>query len=169
MKNTGMDELKGRVWKFGNNIDTDLIVPGQYLDAPMDEVVKHVFESIRPNFAEDVRRGDIIVAGRNFGCGSSRENAPAALQNLGIGCIVAESFARIFFRNAIAIGLPVVICGGVTGIFSDGDHARVAFGEARVENLKSGAVLQGDPLSPEILDIVEKGGMLEMLKALGKQ
>ena len=159
-----MKEMKGKVWKLGNNIDTDLIVPGQYLDAPIEEVVKHVFESILPEFINEVRSSDIIIAGKNFGCGSSRENAPAALQKLGIACIVAESFARIFFRNSIAIGLPVVICKRVTDIFNGGENASVSFRKASVENLNSGVTLQGELPSDDILSIVEKGGILEMLK-----
>jgi len=159
-----MKEMKGKVWKLGNNIDTDLIVPGQYLDAPIEEVVKHVFESILPEFVKEVRSSDIIIAGKNFGCGSSRENAPAALQKLGIACIVAESFARIFFRNSIAIGLPVVICKRVTDIFNGGENASVSFRKASVENLNSGVTLQGELPSDDILSIVEKGGILEMLK-----
>lgn len=163
-----MNTIEGRVWKFGDSIDTDLIVPGQYLDAPVDEAAKHALESIRPDFAREVRNGDILVAGKNFGCGSSRENAPIVLQKLGVGCIVAESFARIFFRNAIAIGLPLVTCKGAAGIFSEGETARVEFREARVQNPKSGAALQGEPLSGDILAIVEKGGILELLKSARK-
>jgi 3-isopropylmalate dehydratase small subunit len=164
-----MKVIKGKVWKFGNNIDTDLIAPGQYLDAPVDEVAQHVFESIRPEFIKEVRNGDVIIAGRNFGCGSSRENAPEALKKLGIGCIVAESFARIFFRNSIAIGLPVVICKGVTDILSEGEIASVDFKEARVQNTHNGTELQGKIFSDDILSIVEKGGILEMLKVIKHQ
>ena len=163
-----MNTIEGRVWKFGDNIDTDLIVPGQYLDAPVEEAVKHALESVRPDFAKEVREGDIVVAGKNFGCGSSRENAPIVLQKLGVGCIVADSFARIFFRNSIAIGLPLVTCKGAAGIFSEGDTARVEFREARVQNPASGAALQGEPLSGDILAIVEKGGILELLKSARK-
>jgi 3-isopropylmalate/(R)-2-methylmalate dehydratase small subunit len=164
-----MNAINGKVWMLGDNIDTDSIVPGQFLDAPIDEVVKHVFESIKPEFVKEVRPGDVIIAGRNFGCGSSRENAPAALKKLGVACIAAESFARIFFRNALAIGLPLVICKGVPGIFAEGEEARIAFREARVENVKNGSVLEGEAFSDEIIAIVEKGGILEMLKALKKQ
>jgi 3-isopropylmalate/(R)-2-methylmalate dehydratase small subunit len=164
-----MNAINGKVWMLGDNIDTDSIVPGQFLDAPIDEVVKHVFESIKPEFVKEVRPGDVIIAGRNFGCGSSRENAPAALKKLGVACIAAESFARIFFRNALAIGLPLVICKGVPGIFAEGEEARIAFREARVENVKNGSVLEGEAFSDEIIAIVEKGGIMEMLKALKKK
>ncbi len=159
-----MNEIKGKVWKLGNNIDTDLIAPGQYLDAPMDEVAKHVFESIRPEFAKEVHKGDILIAGRNFGCGSSRENAPEALKKLGIGCIVAESFARIFFRNSIAIGLPVVICHNISSVFNEGEIASIDFRQACIQNISKGVEIHGETFSDEILSIVESGGILEKIK-----
>jgi 3-isopropylmalate dehydratase small subunit len=161
-----MKELKGRTWKFGDNVNTDLIAPGQYLDAPIDEVVKHIFENIRPEFVKEVNKGDIIIAGKNFGCGSSRENAPEALMKAGLDCIVAESFARIFFRNAIAIGLPVVICRAVSSCFNDGDISSVDFREAIVKNVTTGFEARGEVLSNEILSIVESGGILEKLKSI---
>ena len=161
-----MNEITGKVWKLGDNIDTDAIAPGEYLDAPIEEVVKHVFEHTRPEFAREDQQGDIIVAGRNFGCGSSRENAPAALKELGIGCIAAVSFARIFFRNAIAIGLPVVICKGIPDIFNEGDAAVIDFRNARVRNASTGAELEGERFSDDILSIVESGGILEKLKSV---
>ncbi len=161
-----MNDLRGKVWRLGDNIDTDLVVPGTYLDAPIDEVIKHVFEAIRPEFAKEVRAGDIIVAGRNFGCGSSRENAPVALKKLGIACIVADSFARIFFRNSIAIGLPLVVCKGASGILEEGEEARIVFGEAIVENPSRGKSLKGESLSGDIRTIIESGGILEVLKSI---
>ncbi len=161
-----MKEIEGRVWKLGDDINTDLIAPGQYLDAPIDEVVKHIFENTRPEFVKEVRQGDIIVAGRNFGCGSSRENAPEALKKAGIECIVAESFARIFFRNAIAIGLPVVICNGIAASFNDREIASIDIRAARIQNVSTGKAVQGEMFPDEILSIVESGGILEKLKSL---
>lgn len=161
-----MKSLEGRVWTFGDNIDTDAIVPGQYLDAPIDEAVKHVLESVNPNFAREVEEGDIIVAGRNFGCGSSRENAPAAIKELGISCIVAESFGRIFFRNAIAIGLPLLNCSGISEKFSEGEQALVRLSEAQVENKSRELTIDAVPLSEEMLNILNKGGMLALLKEI---
>lgn len=161
-----MEPIKGSVWKFGNNVDTDLMVPGQYLDAPLENIVAHVFESVRPNFAANVNKCDIIVAGKNFGCGSSREQAPAALKALRVGCILAESFARIFFRNAIAIGLPILTCTRISREFEDGELASIYLSEARVENNTRGTSFFADPLSDEMLCILDKGGILELLKEI---
>ena len=159
-----MDPINGDVWKFGDNIDTDAIVSGQYLDAPLEEVVQHVFESINARFAKDVKTGDIIVAGKNFGCGSSRENAPAALKKLGISGIIAESFARIFFRNAIAIGLPVITSPDAFNCFGEGEHARINLPEAWIENTTKGIRASANPLPDEVLRIIKKGGILNLLK-----
>jgi 3-isopropylmalate dehydratase small subunit len=167
-KRLTMEPIKGKAWKFGNNVDTDLMVPGQYLDAPMETTVTHVFESVRPNFAANVNKGDIIVAGKNFGCGSSREQAPAALKALQIGCILAESFARIFFRNAIAIGLPILTCARISGEFDDGEQASIYLSEARIENNTRGTSYFADPLSQEMLSILDKGGILELLKDINR-
>ena len=107
--NKNINTITGRVWKFGDNIDTDVIIPGKYLrTTDMNVFASHVMEGIDPDFPKKVKKGDIIVAGRNFGCGSSREQAPLALKHAGIACVVAESFARIFFRNAINVGLPII-------------------------------------------------------------
>jgi 3-isopropylmalate/(R)-2-methylmalate dehydratase small subunit len=159
-----MDDLKGKVWKFANDVDTDAIVAGQYLDASMEEILPHVFESIRPEFAARVRVGDLIVAGTNFGCGSSREQAPAALKAAGIACVVADSFGRIFFRNAIAIGLPVLTCRGAGDAFEEGMTACVSMDMFQVSCREKGVVLKGDPMSGEMSAILEKGGILAYLK-----
>jgi 3-isopropylmalate/(R)-2-methylmalate dehydratase small subunit len=161
-----MNLIHGDVWKFGDNIDTDAIVSGQYLDAPLEEVVQHVFESINARFSKDVKMGDIIVTGKNFGCGSSRENAPAALKKLGISCIIAGSFARIFYRNAIAIGLPVITSHDAFACFSEGDHAKINLIEACIENTTNGIKISANPLSDEIYRIIEKGGILNLLKEM---
>jgi 3-isopropylmalate/(R)-2-methylmalate dehydratase small subunit len=159
-----MDSINGDIWKFGDNIDTDVIVSGQYLDAPLEEVIQHVFESVNARFVKDVKQGDIIVAGKNFGCGSSRENAPAALKKLGISGIIAESFARIFFRNSIAIGLPVITSPDAFGCFSEGEHAQINLPEARIENTTKSIMVSANKLTDEVLRIIAKGGILNVLK-----
>ena len=160
-----MDPLEGKVWLIGDNLDTDAICPGKLLDAPLDEMAQHVLESVKPGFPGEVKPGDVIVAGGNFGCGSSREQAPQVLKEVGIGCIVAESFARIFFRSAIAIGLPVLICPGVSRIFEEGDTAQVDVEKATVRNATSGVEMAGDRLSEQMLEILSFGGILELMKA----
>jgi 3-isopropylmalate/(R)-2-methylmalate dehydratase small subunit len=156
--------IRGRVWKFGDNVDTDVITPGIYLNAPMEEMKKHVLEVLNPRFAQEVKAGDIIVGGRNFGCGSSRETAPDAIKALGIAAVIAESFGRIFFRNAVAIGLPILPCADMGGSFQEGDEAEVDIFAAKVKNLSTGSLLQGQPHHPDILEIISHGGTLALLK-----
>ena len=161
-----MKKIQGRVWKFGDNINTDLISPGRYLAAPIDAVKEHVLESVRPHFAKEVRKGDILVAGKNFGCGSSRESAPRALKELGLAAVIAETFARIFFRNAVAIGLPVLPCPSVFKSFEEGDFLELDLEEARVRNLNRNITLQGNPLPQEMLEVLNKGGIPSLLKEM---
>jgi 3-isopropylmalate/(R)-2-methylmalate dehydratase small subunit len=156
--------LKGKVWQFGDNVTTDYMAPGFAMDYPWEERKKFILH-IHKHFAEDFQTGDMIVAGSNFGCGSSREIAPVDLKRLGVGCIVAESFARIFFRNCIAIGLPVLPCIGVSGIFEEGDILEIDFENAEVKNPKTGKVLSGSQLSPELINIVKHGGILPLLES----
>ncbi|NWF54196.1 MAG: 3-isopropylmalate dehydratase [Syntrophaceae bacterium] len=158
--------IRGRVWKVGDQINTDLITPGQYLAAPIDEIKRHVLEAVSPRLAREARQGDILVAGKNFGCGSSRESAPRALKALGISAVVAESFARIFFRNAVAIGLPVVPCSGVSPSFEEGEMLELDLETARVKNLNRNIPLQGKPLPAEMLEVLEKGGITPLLKEM---
>lgn len=153
-------KFEGRVWKFGNNVDTDVMTPGKYMNLPMDEMKKHVFEPVNKRFADEVEEGDIIVAGENFGCGSSRETAPSAIKTSGIAAVVAESFARIFFRNSIAIGLPVAVCPGVADHYQTGDRIKVNMEEWKVTNKKE-LVLQ--PLPKFVKEILDKGGIMNTL------
>ncbi|MDI6753734.1 MAG: 3-isopropylmalate dehydratase [Thermodesulfobacteriota bacterium] len=164
-----MEIIRGRVWKFGDNVDTDVITPGIYVDAPMEEMKKHVLEALNPRFAQEVSAGDILVAGKNFGCGSSRETAPDALKALGVAAVVAESFARIFFRNAIGIGLSVLPCPGVASLFQGGEEAELDILQAKVKNLSAGATLNGQPLHGDILEILSRGGTLPLLKSLAEK
>ena len=160
--------IRGKTWRFGDNVDTDVITPGIYMDAPMEEMKKHVLESLNPRFPREVEPGDVIVAGKNFGCGSSRETAPDAIKALGVGAVVAESFARIFFRNAVAIGLPILPCPGVASSFEEGEEVEVDIPRAIVRNCTRNITIAGPPLSKDILDILSQGGILTVLKTLHK-
>lgn len=155
--------LRGRVWKFGHDVDTDVMAPWGVIAKPFEERRGHVL-AIRPEFAAEVAPGDLIVAGRNWGCGSSREQAPENLALLGVAAVVAESFGRIYFRNAIAQAFPNVACPGIGEATEDGDELELHLATATVRNLRTGAVLIGRPYTPEMLAIVEAGGLLEVLR-----
>jgi 3-isopropylmalate/(R)-2-methylmalate dehydratase small subunit len=158
------DMLIGRVWKFGDNIDTDVIVPGKYLIRDLPEIAKHVMEGIRPGFAQECGRGDIIVGGSNFGTGSSREMAPRGLHAAGITAIVATSFARIFFRNCINVGLAPVECAQA-GEIEEGQRVSIDLAAGKVVNLDTGAEFSAVALPREIGQILEMGGMENFLAA----
>jgi methanogen homoaconitase small subunit len=153
-----MEKIKGKVWKFADNIDTDVIIPGRYLRIfSMDELASHVMEGIDPDFAKKVEKGDIIVAGQNFGCGSSREQAPVALKHLGVSAIIAKSFARIFYRNAINIGLPVIIAE-INAI--NGDILEIDLEEGTIINITKNESFKIEPFKKFMLDILKKGGIV---------
>lgn len=156
--------IRGRVWKFGHNVDTDVMAPWNSLGLPWDER-RRVILHIRPEFVEQVRPGDVIVAGRNWGCGSSREHAPENLKRLGIAAVVAESFGRIYFRNSVAIAFPNIACAGAHDAFEEGDEMELDITTARVRNVARSVELQGQPYTSEMLGILEKGGLLNVLKA----
>lgn len=161
-----MQSPGGRSWKFGDCIDTDAIIPGKYLVlSDPEELAKHAFENIRPEFASSVKKGDVIVAGENFGCGSSREHAPLALKSAGIKCVIAKSFARIFFRNAINIGLPVLECKEVDKI-SDGDLLEVDFSSGLIVNKTKNETYSTTPLPDFLQELMKRGGLIEFTKAL---
>ncbi len=157
--------MRGKVWKFGDNVDTDVITPGIYMDAPMEELKKHVLEAMNPRFPREVQPGDVIIAGKNFGCGSSRETAPNAIQALGVAAVVAASFGRIFFRNAIAIGLPIITCPQAAEHFQEGEEAELDIPQALVKNLTRDSTHSGEVLAGEVLDILSAGGILAWLKS----
>nr|MDO8062887.1 3-isopropylmalate dehydratase small subunit [Candidatus Freyrarchaeum guaymaensis] len=158
-------KVRGRAWKFGDNIDTDVVIPGRYLTLrDPDEMASHAMEVVRPDFAGNVKPGDVVVAGKNFGCGSSREEAPFVLKRLGVGAIIAESFARIFFRNAINLGLPVIECKGVSEKVGEGDEVEVDLESGKVRNLTTGVELQGTVLPDFLMEIIRSGGAIEALK-----
>ncbi|MCX9084352.1 MAG: 3-isopropylmalate dehydratase small subunit [Candidatus Methanoperedens sp.] len=148
------------VWKFGDDIDTDAIIPGKYLTINKpDELAKHAFEGVRPEFAQGVRAGDIIVANFNFGCGSSREHAPLALKGAKVKCIIAKSFARIFFRNAINIGVALLECPDTDKI-DEKDHIEVDFKTGVITNTTKKETYQATPLPDFVRSIVDAGGLI---------
>jgi 3-isopropylmalate/(R)-2-methylmalate dehydratase small subunit len=154
--------IEGRVWKFGDNVDTDAIIPGKYLVLNSSkDLAKHAFENVRPNFASQVIKGDIVVGGENFGCGSSREHAPLALKD-NVGVVLARSFARIFFRNAIDIGLPVVECD--TTEIEDGDIVRVDLEKGNIYNKTKNKEIPITPFPPFIKNIIDAGGLVQYIK-----
>jgi len=152
--------VRGRVWKYGDHVNTDVIIPGRYLDDyDVRSMAKHALEDLDPRFAKDVAYGDVIVAGRNFGCGSSREQAPLALKHAGVGAVVAISFARIFFRNAVNVGLPVVELDA-TGMFERGDVALINLEKGVIVNETTGRTGRFEPLPDFLLDILRDGGLV---------
>lgn len=151
---------KGTAHKFGDNVNTDYITPTDYFSEPIEVIADHVFDPIAPDFHDRFEEGDIVVAGDNFGSGSSRETAPKALKVAGVSAVVAESFARIFYRNGIAIGLPVVTCPGVTDIVSQGDTVDVDLDSRMIRNETTGESRETEPMPEEIQLIHEAGGLL---------
>ena len=158
-------KIKAPAIKFGNNIDTDVILPGKYLIlVDPCELAKHALESLDTEFVNKAKEGVILVGGKNFGCGSSREQAPLALKYSGVKCVIAESFARIFFRNAINIGLPVIECKGISSAVETGDELAVDFEAGKIENTSNGKKFQVEKLPPFILEILADGGLIENLR-----
>ena len=158
--------MNGRVWRFGDDIDTDAVIPGRYLvlNTP-EELAAHAFEGVRPEFAGEVKENDIIVADNNFGCGSSREHAPIALKGTKIGCVIAKSFARIFFRNAINIGVALLECPETDKI-EEGDELEVDIATGIIENKTKGETYQATPLPDFVRGIVDAGGLIEYTRKI---
>ena len=157
--------VEGRVWTLGRDVDTDQIISGKYLTIiDPNELKKHVFEIALPEFAKAARPGDILVAGENFGSGSSREHAPQAMRAIGVGAVVADSFARIFFRNAINLGILAIEARGVRALFSAGDTARIDLPHGRITNVTTGATLDFPPLPDHLLGLLEAGGLVEKVR-----
>jgi len=161
-----MSVIRGRAWKFGNNVDTDVIIPFKYKARTIDpqELAQHVMEGIDPDFPKKVRPGDVIVAGRNFGCGSSREQAPLAIKAAGIAAVVAESFARIFFRNAINIGLPVLEIKGIFEKTDNGDVLEIDLQQGIVRNLSKSLAFKATPMPDMLMEILKEGGLVNYIK-----
>jgi 3-isopropylmalate/(R)-2-methylmalate dehydratase small subunit len=162
--------MRGRVWKFGDDVNTDLIISGKYkfktLD--LDELSRHAMEALDHTFSQKVRPGDFIVAGKNFGCGSSREQAPLVLKHLGISCVFAKSFARIFYRNCINIGLPALESPDAYSKTEAGDELEVKLDKGEARNLTRGTTFSFSPLPAFLLKIVEDGGLVQHYKKRGR-
>jgi len=155
----------GFAHKYGDNVDTDVIIPARYLNtASHAELATHCMEDIDTDFVKNVKKGDIIVATKNFGCGSSREHAPIAIKASGISCVIASTFARIFYRNAINIGLPILECDAAAQDIQKGDEIEVDFDSGAIKNLTSGKNYKAQPFPPFIQNIIEKGGLLNSIK-----
>lgn len=159
--------MKAKCWKFGDDINTDEIIPARYLNTTdPDELAAHCMEDADPEFVERAEAGDVIVAGRNFGCGSSREHAPIAIKGFGIECVVAESFARIFFRNCINIGLPIAECPEAARDANEGDELDVDFETGQIENVTQGKTYDFPAFPDEINRIIDAGGLLEFAREM---
>lgn len=159
-------DVKGKVFKYGDNVDTDVIIPARYLNTPnAAELALHCMEDIDTEFVKKVEPGDVMVAGWNFGCGSSREHAPLVIKTCGTGCVIAKSFARIFYRNAINIGLPILECEEAAEEISTDDQVQVNFDTGEIVNLTTGKTYQAQPFPPFIQHIIASGGLLASLKA----
>ena len=161
-----MKTIKGRVYKFGDDINTDVIYPGKYLSITTDreEMAKHCFETVYPEFMNKAEPGEIIVAGKNFGCGSSREQAATCLKFFGVSAVVADSFARIFFRNAINLGLPVIIAPGAAKLVEHGDEMEIDLENGLVRNCRTGRTVQSSRLPYFVMGILSDGGLIPHLQ-----
>ena len=156
---------KGRVHKFGDNVDTDVIIPARYLNRSDEEwLASHCMEDIDADFAKNVKAGDIMVAEANFGCGSSREHAPIAIKASGISCVIASTFARIFYRNAINIGLAILECDEAAKDIKDDDEVEVDFDSGVISNITTGKTYQAQPFPPFIQNIIKNGGLMNSIK-----
>ncbi len=160
-----MDSVKGRVHKYGDNVDTDVIIPARYLNtASHKELAAHCMEDIDKDFVNNVKEGDVMVAKKNFGCGSSREHAPIAIKASGISCVIASTFARIFYRNAINIGLPIMECDEAAHDIKDGDEVSVDFNTGIITNETTGKTYKAEPFPEFIQNIIAKGGLINYIK-----
>jgi len=158
-------KIEGRVWKFGNNVDTDLIIPARFLNVSDKELLaQNCFADIRPDFAKDVATNDILIAGSNFGCGSSREHAPWAIKTAGIGVIIAKSFARIFYRNAFNIGLPILESEEAFDTFSEGEHLSVDISSGKIMSMETDKSLMARPIPEFMRKIIQAGGLMNQVK-----
>jgi 3-isopropylmalate/(R)-2-methylmalate dehydratase small subunit len=165
MAHTMQKTLKGNAWKYGENVDTDVILPGRWchLSKP-DEIAPHCFEDLDPGFPQKVKKGDVVVAGENFGCGSSREIAPLAIKSVGVSCVIAKSFARIFYRNCINIGQPILVSPEAADAIQQGDEVEVDLATGTIKLPSKGKTFSSAPFPEFVQKIFEKGGLVESLR-----
>lgn len=157
-------KAKGKVFKYGDNVDTDVIIPARYLNSSVpEELAQHCMEDIDQDFVSKVQKGDIMVAMKNFGCGSSREHAPIAIKASGIDCVIAETFARIFYRNAINIGLPIIECADAAKAIESGDEVEVDFDSGIIRDITKGTEYQGQAFPPFMQSIISEGGLINYI------
>ena len=157
-----------RIWMLGDNVNTDVIIPGRYnVTTDRSQLARYCLCEVLPQFSQEVRAGDVVMAGHNFGCGSSREHAPAALLACGVQVIIARSFARIFYRNAVNIGLPVLVCEEAVLASTDGQEIEVDLARGTIRNLTTGQAFQAEPLDPFVARIVAAGGIIEYIRQEG--
>jgi 3-isopropylmalate/(R)-2-methylmalate dehydratase small subunit len=161
-----MEVFKGRCWKFGDNVPTDQIVRAERVLLTIDEMKKYVLENYNPDFAKEVQPGDILVAGIHFGQSSGRAVAPKAIKATGIGIVIVEYAARLFYRNAFEVGLPLLECPGITGIVSEGDIIEASIKTGEVKNLSNGKSLQAKPIAPFLMEMLQAGGLIQMAPKL---
>ncbi len=158
-------QFEGRTWRYGDDINTDVLIPARYLSTsdPV-ELAKHALEDLDPNFVKEVKVGDVIVAGKNFGCGSSREHAPIAIKTAGVSCVIASSFARIFFRNSINLGLPILECPEAAEHAEAGDVLRIDLAAGTIFNSTTGLTYQAKPFPDAVMRIIAAGGLMASIK-----
>ncbi len=160
--------LQGRVWKFGDNIDTDVIIPARFLNVSDKKILAaNCFVDLRPDFSKGVSPGDVILGGSNFGCGSSREHAPLAIKAAGVSVIIAKSYARIFYRNAFNIGLPILECEEATAAFSEGERMLVDLNSGEIKGIDDGKRFSANPIPEFMREIIVSGGLVPYIKAKG--
>ncbi len=164
-----MEKIRGRVRKFGDNLDTDIIAPGTTLQFPIEEMKKYAFNPIHPEYYKTVIKGDILVAGNNFGCGSSREQATMVVKELGFRFIVCESMARIYLRNCISLGIYPILCKGVSRMFEEGDEIEIDIQHGHLKNVGTGKTASFEPLSGTPLRILDAGGIIPILKKITEE
>ena len=161
-------KVSGKTYKYGDNVDTDVIIPARYLNTPdAKELAKHCMEDIDTTFASTVKPGEIMIAGKNFGCGSSREHAPLAIKTCGVACVIAATFARIFYRNALNIGLPILECPEAAKAIKAGDTVSVDFDTGVITDETTGKSFQGEPFPPFMQELIAAGGLAAFRRSHG--